>query len=237
VVRIAGYAGWVGGLLNEGSDRAVLVCRHHPETGCFFARHYQTADCHVRTRIDVLLQHQFVVHLVDVIARKDHHVFGRVGLDDVDVLIDRIGSAFIPLQLGNTLRGGEDIEAFVAFGPQEVPRPVHVADQRVRLVLRGDADAADAGIERVGQGEIDDPALAAEIDGGLGAHIGHFHQPAAAPPRQNIGHRVAGQRLFITSFHEVFSQKPELRCQIRKSLSQAAARGNQRLPQNPYSRP
>ena len=52
-----------------------------------------------RAGIDVLAQHHLVVHLVDVIAGEDHHVFGPVGLDDVDVLVDRVRGAFIPLRL------------------------------------------------------------------------------------------------------------------------------------------
>ena len=65
----------------------------------------------------------------------------------------------------------------------------------MRLVLRGDADAADAGVERVGQREIDDARLAAEIDGRLGAPVGQFLQAAAAAAGQHIGHGVARQRL------------------------------------------
>jgi hypothetical protein len=45
----------------------------------------------------------------------------------------------------------------VAFGRRKF-HALHVADQRMRLVLRGHADAADARIDRVGQGEIDDAA-------------------------------------------------------------------------------
>ena len=65
----------------------------------------------------------------------------------------------------------------------------------MRLVLGGDADAADAGIERVGQREIDDARLAAEIDRRLGAPVGQFLEAAAAPAGQHIGHGVARQRL------------------------------------------
>ena len=119
--------------------------------------------------VDVLLQHQLIIHLVDVIARQDDHIFGSVALDDVDILEHRVGGAFIPLELGHALRGGQDVEALVAFGPQEVPAALQVADQRMRLVLGRDADAADARIDRVGQREVDDPRLAAEIDRGLGA--------------------------------------------------------------------
>ncbi len=139
----------------------------------------------------MLLQHQFVVHLVDVVAGQDDHVFRRVALDDVDVLEHGVGGAFIPLRFGNALGGGQDVEAFISLRPEEVPAALHVADQRMGLVLRRDTDAADAGIQRVRQGEIDDARLAAEIDGGLGATVGQFLQAAAATAGQNIGHGVA----------------------------------------------
>ena len=62
------------------------------------------------------------------------------------------------------------------------------------LVLGGDADAADAGIERVGQREIDDARLAAEEHRRLGALVGQLHQAAAAPAGEHIGHGIAGER-------------------------------------------
>jgi hypothetical protein len=49
---------------------------HDAEAGGFHARHFEAADGHVGARIDVLAQHQLVVHLVDVVARQDDHVFG-----------------------------------------------------------------------------------------------------------------------------------------------------------------
>ena len=76
-------------------------------------------------------------------------------------------------------------------GAQEGPAALEVADQAVRLVLRGDADAADAGIEGVREREVDDARLAAEIHRRLGAPVGQLHQPAAAPARQHERHRVA----------------------------------------------
>ena len=116
---------------------------------------------------------------------------GTIALDDVDVLKDRVGGAEIPHCLGDALAGRQDVEALVALGPEEVPAALQVADQAVRLVLRGDRDAADAGIERVREREIDDARLAAEIDRGLGAPVGQLHQPAAAAAGQHIGHGVA----------------------------------------------
>ena len=128
--------------------------------------------------------------------------FGIVALDDVDVLVHRVGRALVPLRLGHALAGRQDVEALVAFGAEEVPAALQMADQAVRLVLRRDADAADAGIERVRQREIDDARLAAEIHRGLGAAVGQLHQPAAAPAGQHIGHRMAGQRSVDTVTHK-----------------------------------
>jgi len=141
----------------------------------------------------MLLEHDLVVHFIDVVAGEDDDVLGRVGLDDVDVLVDGIRRAGIPLILRDALAGREDVEALVAPGPQEVPAVLKMPDEAVGLVLGGDADAADARIDRIRQSEVDDPGLAAEIDGGLGAAVGQFEQPAPAPARQDIGHGVACQ--------------------------------------------
>ena len=142
----------------------------------------------------MLLEHQLVIHLVDMIPRQNQHELRRIAFDDVDVLEDGVGGAFVPLQLGDALRGGEDVEAFVALGAQEVPAALKVPDERVRLVLRGDADAADARVDRVRQREVDDPALAAEINRRLGTGVGQLVQPAAASAREHIGHGVTRQR-------------------------------------------
>ena len=76
---------------------------------------------------------------------------------------------------------------------QEGPAALQVADEAVGLVLGGDRDAADARIEGVGQGEIDDARLAAEEHGGLGPLVGQLHQAAAATAGQHIGHRFPRQ--------------------------------------------
>ena len=153
-----------------------------------------TADRDVGAAGHVLLQHRLVVHFIHVVAGQDEHVFRRVALDDVDVLVHRVGGAEIPAVFGHALAGGQDIETFVAFGAEEVPAALQMADQAVGTVLRGHGHAADAGIQRVGEREIDDAQLGAEIDRGLGTPIGQFHQPAAAAAGQHEGHGLPGQR-------------------------------------------
>ena len=54
---------------------------------------------------------------------------GLVVGDDVEVLVDRVGGALVPLGLGDALAGGQDVEALVALGAEEVPAALQVADQ------------------------------------------------------------------------------------------------------------
>ena len=69
-----------------------------------------------------------------------------------------------------------------------------MADQAVRLVLGRDADAANAGVEGVGEGEVDDAGLAPEVDRGLGPPVGQLQQAAAFAAGEHIGHRRTGKR-------------------------------------------
>ena len=132
--------------------------------------------------------------MVTIVAGQDDDVFGIVARDDVDVLIHRIGRALVPHGLGHALAGRQDIEAFVPFGAEVVPAALKMANEAVRLVLRCHTDAPDAGIERVRQGEIDDPRVAAEIHRGFRADIGQLQQSAAAPTGKDVGHRISGER-------------------------------------------
>ena len=174
--------------------RSVSSIAMTPKPTRVHARHLDAADGHVRRQFDVLPKHQLVVHLVDVVARQHDHVGRRVARDDVDVLVDGVGRAGVPHGLRHALARRQDVEALVALGAEEVPAALQMADQAVRLVLRCDPDPADAGVERVGQCEVDDPRLPPEIDSGLGALVGQLHQPAAASTCEHIRHRVACQR-------------------------------------------
>ena len=118
----------IGRLFDEVDDAVGLVDVHHAERDRLHARHFHARDGDVGATVAMLLEHHLVIHLVDVIAGQDHHIFDIISLDDVDVLVDRVGGAFIPLKLADALTGGQDVEAFVAFGAQEVPAALQMAD-------------------------------------------------------------------------------------------------------------
>ncbi len=181
------------GLLDERHDAVGRVDVHDAETRRFGRGHLEAGDGDIRARVDVLHEHALVVHLVDVVAGENDDVLGRVVVDDVDVLEHGIGGAGVPLVLGHALAGGQDVEALVAHRLQEVPAALQVADQAVRLVLGGHRDAPDAGIERVGEREVDDARLAAEVDGRLRAPLGELHEARAAATGQHVRHRGPGE--------------------------------------------
>ena len=193
LVGIAGNMRRVRRLLHEVDDDVVLIDMHHAEAGRFPHRDFERGDGDVGILLDMLLEHELHVHLVDVVAGQNDHVFRIVGLDDVDVLVDGVRGAGVPTCAGDALARRQDVEALVAHRLQEVPAALQVADQAVRLVLRGDREAADAGIQRVGEREVDDARLAAEVDRGLGPPVGELHEARAAAAGEHVRHGRAGE--------------------------------------------
>ena len=149
----------------------------------------------------MLAEHDLVIHLVDVVARQNEEEFRPVAVDDVDVLGDCVRRAEIPLLLRNALRGREDVEELVPFGPEEIPPALQVPDQAVRLVLGCDADAPDTGIDRVREREVDDAAVAAEKDGRFRPFVRQLLQAAAAAAREHEGHGLLRQARTGTNLH------------------------------------
>ena len=135
--------------------------------------------------LDVVGDHERVVHLVDVIAGQHEDEVGRdPALDDVEVLVDRVGGAHVPVVV-EALLGRQQVDELVELAAHEAPAALQMAQQRVRLVLGGDADAADSRVEAVREREVDDPELAAEVDRRLRAPIGELHQPRSASAREH----------------------------------------------------
>ncbi len=125
-----------------------------------------------------------------VTGQDDHEVRLVVG-NDVHVLKHCVGRSVVPLGFAHALAGGEDVETFIAFRAQEVPAALQVADKAVGLILGGYTYASDAGIDGIGQGEVDYSRFPAEVDGGLGAGVGEFVQSRTAAAGQYIGHGTA----------------------------------------------
>ncbi len=141
--------------------------------------------------VAVLLQHEGVVHLVDVVAGEDDDVLGLLGADGVDVLVDGVGGALVP-GLGDALHGREDLDELAEFvGDDGAPALADVAVERERLVLGEDVDVAQVGVDAVGEGDVDDAVLAGEGDGRLGAIAGQGEEPFAGTTGKQNAKRIS----------------------------------------------
>ena len=133
------------------------------------------------------LEHLVVIHFVDVVPAQHGHILGIIAVHKGDVLIDGVGGALVP-GLGFRLGvGREDVRA----APVAVQVPgLAVADVVVQLqglVLGEHAHGVDAGVDAVGQREIDDAVFAAEGHRGLGGVLGEHIQTASLAAGQEHG--------------------------------------------------
>jgi len=178
-------AGRLFGLLQELRHPAVFIGQHNAEAAGFLGQHVHHGNGQVGAALFVLAQHRPVVHLVDVIARQDEHRFGPALAQIIQVLEHRVGRAAVPVLVAAALIGLEQAHAPAAA--VEIPRPADadVVVERAGQVLRQDADVVDAGVDAVGQGEVNDAKAAGERHGRLGALLREHAQAGAGAAGQD----------------------------------------------------
>jgi hypothetical protein len=104
-----------------------------------------------------------------VVAGEDDDVFGLLGADRIDVLVDRVGGAHVPVGAG-ALHGRHDLKELAQLLRHDAgPAFADMAIEAERLVLGHDEDLAQAGVDAVGERDVDDAVMAAKWHGGLGA--------------------------------------------------------------------
>ena len=157
-MRIAGNRFRMDRLFLEAQHPAVGVDLQHAElAGRRLHAHRQRAHRQVGVGLDVAVDQLGVVHLVDVVAGQDHDVLRAFLLDRVDVLIDGIGRALIPV-LVNALLGGNNLDELAQFAAEiRLPAEMDVPVEAHRLVLREDQVPAYPAVEAVRERKIDDP--------------------------------------------------------------------------------
>ena len=83
------------GLFFELDDPVLLIGIHDTETAGFLHRDADNGDRGVGLVCLVEVEHFVVIHLVDVVARKDQQILGIVSVDKVDILGNGIGCATV----------------------------------------------------------------------------------------------------------------------------------------------
>ena len=188
-VRRAGHADRFARLLLEAGDGVAGVDGDDAEARRFGHRHFEAGDRRRGAALLMEAQHPRVVHLVDVVAGQHDDVPRVLARDRVEVLVDGVGGAEVPV-LADALLRRQDLDEVAELFREHLPAHADVPRQRERLVLGGDVDAAEAGVHAVGEREIDDPVRAAEVDGGLGPLLGQREQALADASGQDNHQRI-----------------------------------------------
>ena len=187
LVRRVGQADRVGGLLQERADalRVGGVDVDHAELVGQPDRLADRGHRAAGARLDVVGHHLGEVHPVDVVGAHHDDDVGLLVGEQVERLVDRVGAAEVP-PLAHALLGRHrgDVVAEQVGHP---PRRRHVPVEAVRLVLRQHDDLEVAGVDDVGEREVDEAVDATERHGRLGTVGGERHQPLALTAGKDDG--------------------------------------------------
>ena len=184
-VRMQARALGLGRLFLEAQDAPVRVGFDDAEApGGLGGVDLDGGDGDVGAGIHVLLQHLPVIHFVDVVAGQDEDVVRVLAADRIDILIDGVGGAQIPIR-GNAHLRRQHFDEF-AEPHQRRPALADVAVEAQRFVLREDEHAPQVAVDAIGKRDVDDAVDAAEGHGGLGAVARERPEPLALAPARRI---------------------------------------------------
>ena len=189
IVGHAGHPRGPGGLLQKILHRALGVHLEDAEGTGLLPGHRHRGHGHVGVAGEMEIQHLPVVHLIDVVAGEDQDLLGTLALQQGEVLVDGVGGAPVPAA-DHDLLGRHGIDELPQVRMHDVPGGPEVLVQGETAVLGEDVDAPDAGVDTVGQGEIDDPIEAAEGDGRLGLVPGQGKEALALAAGHDDGGEV-----------------------------------------------
>ena len=161
-----------------------------PKLVAFAQRHGNAADGQVRAALQVQADHVAVVHLVDVVAGQNQDVTRVLFLDAVDVLVDGVGGALVPVLVDALLRR-QHFDVFAKVPAEKAPAGRDVAIEASRLVLRQDQHPAKTAVDAVGEREVDDAIKPAEGDRRFRPIASQRVQPCPLAAGQNQGENVS----------------------------------------------
>jgi len=199
-------------LLEESGHPLVRADIDDTEGARLGARYPDACDGGTRTGVDVLLHHLPRVHAVHVIGAEHHDVVRLLVVDQIGRLQDRVGAARVPPWAEPLLRrhGGDVVTDDGGHPPGLTDVPI----QRVRLVLGEHADPQVLRVHQIGQHEIDQPIVATEWNGRLGAVCGERPQAFAFTTGEDYAEdaRLAGHGLTLTRYQALGSRACEWQC-------------------------
>ena len=151
-------------LLLELRDPPGLVCHHDAETAGLLNgnRHARYGDIGFIRLMKI--QHNLIIHLIDMISGKDQHIIRMILFHIIDILEDCVRCARIPFTVRTLLIRRKNGNSTLV--PVQIPRNAD-PDMRIqtqRLILCQDSYRIDTGINAVAQGKIYNTIFPAKSD-------------------------------------------------------------------------
>ena len=174
------------GLFFEIDDLVVLVSDHDTETRCFLHGYGHNCNGSCRALCLVEVEHLVIVHLVDVVARKNQKVLRIVGVDEINVLGNSISCSAVYIEACISLFTGCKNENTAVLGvksPQTALRNIAVKEHG--FVLRQNTDYVNTAVCTVAEREIDDAVFATVSDSRLCYVVGKVEQAASPATGQD----------------------------------------------------
>ena len=107
--------------------------------------------------------HRAIIHLIDMIPRQNQNILRVVIANDVQVLVDSVGSTGIPGR-PDTLLGRQQLDKFTELTAQKTPAALDMLEQGVRLVLGQNTYPPNSGVHAIGERKVDDTEFSAKRD-------------------------------------------------------------------------
>ena len=126
VGRIVGNRRRVSRLFDKVRNPEILIHMDDAESMGIFDRDIDRADHGIGAFGDQPMEHLHVVHLVDMVAGKNEHIVRLFGVEQKQVLIDRVGGALVPF-FTDPLLGRNRGDIFAEFGIHDIPACADVA--------------------------------------------------------------------------------------------------------------
>lgn len=174
------------GFFDEAVDAVIGIHLHDTEAGDIATGYGGGGDCDVGFVGDVVVNDCAVIHPVELIPAEDEHIFERMVHEVVEVFADGVGSALVPGGIGEGLFGGEDFNE--AIGELvELEGLGDVSMEGGGVELGEEVDAFEAGVDAIGDGDIDESIFTGERDGGFGAVFGEGEESGALAAAEDDG--------------------------------------------------
>ena len=172
------------GFFEEAGQAVLVVDLEYAEPAGLLGGNLQHRQGGAGAAVAVEAQHLGVIHLVDVIAGQHDEMPRLLAQDGIEILVDGVGGAEVPV-LADALLRAQNLDELAELVGHHAPPHAQVTAERERLVLQRDEDAAQPRIDAVAEGEVDDPVGTAEIHRRLRPFLGQRIEPFANPASQH----------------------------------------------------